>query len=116
MPLVSLHKIPAAIILTLLLFGNLAAEENFPFIGIVKENGINIRSDSTVSSAIIGHARQGQEVTVIHQAYDWYKIRFENNFAWIHKKFVERKPQVPEVLVTEVQETEEPQGALAADE
>jgi hypothetical protein len=122
MPLASFLKIPAAIILTLLLFANLAAEEDFPFIGIVNEDGINIRSDSTVSSAIIGQAEKGNEVTVIRQAYDWYKIRFplgalsgeplKSNFAWIHKKFVERRPQVPEALVREIEETQEP----AADE
>ncbi|MBC8436524.1 MAG: SH3 domain-containing protein [Candidatus Omnitrophica bacterium] len=103
MPLAYLHRIPAAIILILLFFGPLAAEENFPFIGIVKEDGINIRSDSTVSSKVIGSARKGQEVTVIAGAYDWYKIRFpldtpsghsdKNSFAWMHKKFIERKPQ-----------------------
>lgn len=123
MPLAHLHKIPAAIILILLFFGHLAAEEKFPFRGIVKEDGINIRSDSTVSSEIIGSAKKGQEITVIRESYDWYKIRFpldvpsghpvKNSFAWIHKRFVERKPQVVEAPLVEA--VQGPQAAVSAD-
>lgn len=137
MPLVYLHRIPAALILVLLFFSPIAAEEDFPFRGVVKEDGINIRSDSTVSSKVIGSAMKGQEVTVIAQAYDWYKIRFpldapsghsdKNSFAWMHKKFIERKAQVIEAAPAEeaavdvaqpavAVEMEEPQAAVSAGE
>ncbi|MFH0935469.1 MAG: SH3 domain-containing protein [Candidatus Omnitrophota bacterium] len=126
MPLAYLHRIPAAIILILLFFSPISAEEDFPFRGVVKEDGINIRSDSTVSSKVIGSARKGQEVTVIRQAYDWYKIRFpldtpsehadKNSFAWIHKKFIERKPQsAAEAAPAEKAAVEAGQPAAAAE-
>lgn len=109
------RKIIAAITLTLLLFASSAAGEKLPFIGIVNKDDINIRSDSTVSSEILGRAKKGQEVTVIGRAYGWYKIRVHpetlvdspprNEFAWIHKKFVDLKPEVkPEVTQKSAQD------------
>ncbi|MFH0762566.1 MAG: SH3 domain-containing protein [Candidatus Omnitrophota bacterium] len=119
------YRIPAAIILILLFFGASAAEESLPFTGIVKEDGINIRSDSTVSSAIVGSAKKGQEVTVIRQAYEWYKICFPlelpceepaRNFAWIHKKFIEKKAQVVQAAAAQIRETQKKQPVSFADE
>lgn len=108
---------PAAAILISLFFATAVAEEPFPFQGRVKEDRINIRRDSTVSSEIVGRANMGQEVTVIRQAYDWYKIRFpfdapshQAGFAWIHKKFVERKPQPVEPPPEMLQSTQPAPG------
>jgi len=151
--------IPAVI--SLLLFSIAIAESEFPFQGIVKEGGINIRSDSTVNSGIIATVGKGRELTVVGESYGWYKVRLpidtpsyisrglavcldepcqdakvvknksrvrlkpskdslvlgvaqkdetvhvlgkdeswykiqpvENSFGWIHKKFIEKKPEI----------------------
>lgn len=51
-----------------------SGQENYPFTGQVNSDEINIRSDSTVSSAAICQLNKGEEVTVVSDAYGWYKI------------------------------------------
>ncbi|MBI5144688.1 MAG: SH3 domain-containing protein [Candidatus Omnitrophica bacterium] len=48
--------------------------ENYPFSGQVNSDEINIRSDSTISSAVICQLNKGEEVAVVSRAYGWYKI------------------------------------------
>jgi uncharacterized protein YgiM (DUF1202 family) len=52
-----------------------AAEPDSVLLGEVKENNVNIRADSTVSSAVICTMNQGEYVEIIKELYGWYKIR-----------------------------------------
>ncbi len=67
--------IPAVAIFISLFFAISYAGEQFPFQGIVKEEGINIRCDSTVNAAIICNAKKSQELTVVSESYGWYRVR-----------------------------------------
>lgn len=51
------------------------AQESFPFMGEVNSENINIRSDSTVSSQIICRVNKGEQVEVVAELYEWYKVR-----------------------------------------
>jgi uncharacterized protein YgiM (DUF1202 family) len=54
----------------------LAAKEPFkPFLGQVKGDGINIRTDSTSSSEVISTLKNGDLIAVTAERYDWYKIK-----------------------------------------
>lgn len=55
------------------------AEETFPFQVEAIDNNINIRSDSTVNSEIICKANKGDYLTVISEAYGWYKVVLPKN-------------------------------------
>lgn len=61
-----------------------------PFQGEVNANGINVRSDSTVSSETICILNKGDRVEVISEFYEWYKIRLpKSSPSYIKKSFLE---------------------------
>ncbi len=51
------------------------ADEFIPFKGKINSEDINIRSDSTVASGIVINLNKGDEVEVVGELYDWYKVR-----------------------------------------
>jgi SH3-like domain-containing protein len=55
------------------------AGEFTPFKGRVNADQINIRCDSTVASEMITVLTKGDEVEVVGELYDWYKIRLPKN-------------------------------------
>ena len=64
-----------------------------PRIGLVGTQGIlNIRSDSTTDSEIVGQAIRGEELTVVGEAYDdghyWYKITREDAEGYVFGDFL----------------------------
>jgi uncharacterized protein YgiM (DUF1202 family) len=62
------------------------AGEIFPFQGKVNSNNINIRSDSTTNSQIVHTINKGEQVDVILELYEWYKIRLpKKSPAYIKK-------------------------------
>ena len=44
-------------------------------LGEVTEDGINVRTDSTIGSDIICKVNKGEQVTITQELYEWYKIR-----------------------------------------
>lgn len=58
----------------------------FPFWGMVNTNSVNIRSDATVTSSVICNINQGEQVEVILELYDWYKIRLPKTAPSFIKK------------------------------
>lgn len=58
----------------------------FPFWGMVNADSVNMRSDSTVNSSIICNINRGEQVEVIQELYDWYKIRLPKTAPSFIKK------------------------------
>ncbi len=55
----------------------------------VNADGIHIRSDSTVSSAVVCALKKGDVLEVVSEAYGWYKVRLPALApAFIHKSMV----------------------------
>jgi len=66
------------------------------FKGVISENGINVRADSTVSSAVVTKVNKGQCVEVVKEQYDWYKIRLpKQSLAYVKKNFTEIVSDIP---------------------
>ncbi|KPK96579.1 MAG: hypothetical protein AMJ95_13435 [Omnitrophica WOR_2 bacterium SM23_72] len=74
----------------LLIPASVLAEELPPFTGLVNEEDINIRFDSTVGASIICVAAKGLKLEVVGENYDWYKIRLPKQApAYVSKELVE---------------------------
>ncbi len=63
----------AALFLSLCL--GTSSAQIFPFPGEVNANNTNVRSDSTVSSRVICTLSRSQQLEVVSEYYEWYKIR-----------------------------------------
>jgi len=58
---------------------------------VVIKNDINARIDSTVSSDSIGVLTKGEEVEVLAENFNWYKIKLPKRFScYIAKDFVKK--------------------------
>ncbi len=71
----------------LALFFSSAFAKNFtPFQGKINAESINIRCSSTINAEVISKANKGEEVAVVSQAFEWYKIQLPKNAAIFVKK------------------------------
>ncbi|HTY45599.1 MAG TPA: SH3 domain-containing protein [Patescibacteria group bacterium] len=69
-------------------YGALSAQET-KFQYEVNTDGINIRCDSTVTSAVVCNLKRGETLDVVSEAYGWYKVRLPAHApAFIHKSMV----------------------------
>ena len=60
------------------------------FKGQINAGGINVRSDATIGSASVCMLGQGDQVEVVSEVYDWYKIRLPKIApSYIKKELVE---------------------------
>jgi len=88
------NNILKIILLTILalssvVMGKLSAATNFPFTVEVNSNNINIRSDSTISAAIICAVNKSRRLEVVAERYDWYKVKLPRNApSYIKKDFI----------------------------
>lgn len=65
------------------------AQDTFPFKGEVNSNGINIRSDSTPNSQVICTLNKAEQVEVVREFFEWYKIALPGKApSYIKKRFV----------------------------
>ncbi len=70
--------------------GSSLAEETFPMAGVVNEDNVNIRVDSTTGSAIICPVKKGLRLEAVSDNYDWYKVRLPKQApAYVKKALTE---------------------------
>lgn len=55
----------------------------------VNTNGVRVRKESNVNSAIVLHLDKDAEVTLIEQEGDWYKIQYDESIGYIRKDLLE---------------------------
>jgi N-acetylmuramoyl-L-alanine amidase len=55
---------------------------------LIKGNGVNVRSQPSTNSSIIGKVNNGHKVTIVSESGNWYKIKHSNKNAWIHRDYV----------------------------
>jgi uncharacterized protein YgiM (DUF1202 family) len=79
------------ILLVLVVFAFVAYAGEFnEFRGQINISDVNVRLDATTGSAVVCLLSQADQVEVISQAYDWYKIRLPKTApAYIKKELVE---------------------------
>jgi len=70
-----LKSVLSTVILFLVLAFTLSFAEQTPFNGKINSNNINLRSDATASAYIIAVLNKDQQVEVVAESYEWYKVR-----------------------------------------
>jgi cell wall-associated NlpC family hydrolase len=60
----------------------------FAMQGTVKANAVNIRALPSVNSQVISKVNNGCKINICKESGDWFEINYENNNAYIYKKFV----------------------------
>jgi len=81
---------PAFIFLVILSVASFAWCETASFTGQVSADDINVRVDSTVTSAVVCSLPKASLVEVVSEAYDWYKIRLPKGApSYVRKDLVE---------------------------
>lgn len=67
--------------------------------GTITASSLNVRSNPSTTSSIIGTLQNGAKITVISQANGWTQIRFNGKTAWVSSDFVKldgvNKPEPP---------------------
>ena len=74
------------------------------FSGVINSAGINLRSDSTATSAVLFVLDKGELVEVILEQFGWYKIRLPKQVAVYVKKDLAdciKSTEIPGVLATD---------------
>jgi len=91
------------VLLSLILFSGAKAEA--VFYGVIKGDNVNIRTDKSLSSKVIGSLNKFDTVTIIGdsgkeyeidgQSYLWYNISYKGKTGWIYGKYVNILPTEP---------------------
>jgi N-acetylmuramoyl-L-alanine amidase len=61
---------------------------------ISKVNKLNVRSEPSLSSAVIGQLQEGNQFTAYKTEGDWIEIAFNNQKGWVHSEYVTIVDQV----------------------
>lgn len=69
------------IFIFVLSLGLVIAQENTPFLGEINANNINLRSDATTTSQVICTLNKGEEVKVVLEFYEWYKVHLPDRIS-----------------------------------
>jgi len=78
------------------------AEEKTPFLGEVNTDSINLRSDATTTAAVIATLNKGEQLDVVAEFYEWYKVRLPKKApVYIKKSLVLCINYAAEAVVTE---------------
>ena len=73
----------------ILLWSTGALAENFPFVGTVTKDGVNVRSGASVNFESLYQAKTGDKVVVRAKSYYWYQIDLPSEVeVFISQKYV----------------------------
>ena len=83
----SLKKIILVIIIvTYFLIGTSLAKT-----GNVSAQAVRLRKEKNTSSDIITNIYKGEEVEILEESGDWYRVKYQNNTGYIKKEFITEK-------------------------
>ena len=74
------------IIVTYFLIGTSFAQS-----GNVNAQAARLRKEANTSSNIITNIYKGEEVEILEESGDWYKVKYQNNTGYVKKEFVTEK-------------------------
>ncbi len=84
-------KKPAAILLLLVILFVYASKAFSFSVYTVTKDGINVRIDSTTSSASLGYLVKGETIEGIKSKFEWYKIKLPKRFyCYIAEDFIKK--------------------------
>lgn len=61
---------------------------------VSKVNKLNVRTEPSLSSAVIGQLQEGSQFTAYKTEGDWIEIAFNNQKGWVHSEYVTIVDQV----------------------
>ncbi len=73
----------------------------FATTGTVTTGELRLRKDSSLSSDIIGLLDENQEVEILGEDGDWYKVKVKNDVGYVNKQYVKVKNEQPANQSTE---------------
>lgn len=79
----------------------------FATTGTVITSDLRLRKESTTSSEIIGLLDENQEVEILGEDGDWYKVKANNDIGYVNKAYIKVKESDNTVKVEENQERTE---------
>lgn len=60
-------------------------------VGSITKDNVNIRLRPDISAPIVGRVRFKDQVRIVDQVQDWYRVEpTRNSFGWVHKGFIAR--------------------------
>lgn len=78
------------------LLGTAAAEMTFPFTTVTNDS-VNMRRNASSTSVVLERLDEGDSITVLGEAGNYYKIRFNNRTGYVIKQYVSVKAAVTPV-------------------
>ena len=75
-----------AVIVLAAALGPAYAEEKTPFLGEVNADNINLRLDATISAEALASLNKGEQLEVMAEFYEWYKVRLPEKIPVYIKK------------------------------
>ncbi|WP_391116155.1 SH3 domain-containing protein [Psychrobacillus sp. L3] len=61
---------------------------------VSKVNKLNVRSEPSLSSAVIGQLQEGSQISAFKTEGDWIEIQFNDQKGWVHSEYVTIVDQV----------------------
>lgn len=66
------------------------AQEDFPFVGEVTSDNVNLRAGQNINFERLTQLNTGEEIVVVAKNYDWYKTRLPDSaICYVNVKFVQ---------------------------
>lgn len=56
--------------------------------GTVNSAGVNIRTAPDTNAEVVSQADEGDELSVTADVGEWYEVKYDNSFAYVHKDFI----------------------------
>ncbi|MFD2446179.1 SH3 domain-containing protein [Bacillus sp. CGMCC 1.16607] len=77
----------------------------------IQVDSLNVRSEASLQSNVIGKLKKGDKIEVISSTQDWIQIYFQNQKAWISSEFVKMNSQST-ANETKIEEPAKPLGGI----
>lgn len=59
----------------------------------VSSGGLRVRTEPSTSSRVLGTLYSGNSVNIVGETGNWYKIKYNSSYAYVHKDYItEKKP------------------------
>lgn len=89
-------------LITFLLWGGWLFAQDFPFVGQVTKEGVNIRSGANINFETLYQARKNDKVIVKVKVYNWYKIMLPKDVrCFISAKYVKSVEPISGVVTAD---------------
>ncbi|WP_164509010.1 SH3 domain-containing protein [Clostridium rectalis] len=57
-------------------------------VNISCNSSLNVRTNPSITSNVCGSLKKGNKIIILDKIYDFYKIKFNSTFAFVHSKYI----------------------------